>query len=231
MSAALLFDAQALGVRLGSVQALQDCQLRIHAGERLALIGPNGCGKSTLLRCLHGLIEPSEGHLHRASVSQAMVFQRPFVLRTCVLNNVALGLVLRGQSWRDAKLRARQALERVGLLAQAERSGRHLSGGQQQRLSLARAWALAARVLLLDEPTAWLDPAGKREIESLMAEFVAEGMTLIFASHNLGQVKRLADRVIYLESGRIGLDAPTSQVFGGAAVPASVAAFLRGDWM
>lgn len=230
MTAPLLFEAQALQVRFGSVLALQDCQFRIHAGERVAMVGANGCGKSTLLRCLHGLLEPTHGRLQRASVTQAMVFQRPFMLRVSALANVALGLWLRGQPWATARQRAWQALERVGLSAHAHRSGRQLSGGQQQRLALARAWALRAQVLLLDEPTASLDPAGKREIEELMAEFAAEGMTLIFASHNLGQVKRLAGRVLYLEAGRIAIDAPVEQFFGPSASE-SAAAFLRGEWM
>jgi tungstate transport system ATP-binding protein len=230
MTAATVFDSQRLGVRFGSVVALQDCSLRVQAGERLALVGANGCGKSTLLRCLHGLIKPSEGRLERAAVTQAMVFQRPFMLRTSALNNVALGLWLRGTRWREARLRAAQALERVGLSAQARQSGRWLSGGQQQRLALARAWALGAQVLLLDEPTAGLDPSGKREIEALMAEFAGGGMTLIFSSHNLGQVKRLADRVLYLEAGRIKVDAPTERFFTGP-LPESTAAFLRGEWL
>src|SRR5690606_29955445 len=100
------------------------------------------------------------------------------------------------------------ALARVGLAELALRSARTLSGGQQQRLALARAWALQPQVLLLDEPTASLDPHAKREVEALMASFAQAGMTLVFASHNLGQVKRLASRVVYLEQGHIRADAP-----------------------
>jgi tungstate transport system ATP-binding protein len=94
-----------------------------------------------------------------------------------------------------------------------------LSGGQQQRLALARAWALHPKVLLLDEPTASLDPHAKREVESLMAEFAQGGMTMVFASHNLGQVKRLATRVIYLEQGRILADAPVDLFFDRVRLP------------
>src|SRR5205085_8237571 len=104
--------------------------------------------------------------------------------------------------------RALLALGRVGLGATAFRSARALSGGQQQRLALARAWTLKPDVLYLDEPTSNLDPHGKREVESLMAEFAETGMTLVFASHNLGQVKRLASRVVYMEQGRILADLP-----------------------
>jgi tungstate transport system ATP-binding protein len=123
------------------------------------------------------------------------------------------------------------ALDRLGLPdTAAVRSGLALSGGQQQRLALARAWALQAQVLLLDEPTASLDPAGKREVEQLMAEFAAGGMTLIFATHNLGQVKRLADRVLYLEQGRLLDDAPMDRFFEPLR-PGPAAVFLRGDLM
>jgi tungstate transport system ATP-binding protein len=101
----------------------------------------------------------------------------------------------------------------VGLGASAFRNARALSGGQQQRLALARAWSLKPDMLLLDEPTASLDPHGKREIESLMAEFGEAGMTLVFASHNLGQVKRLATRVLYLEQGRLLADLPVHSFF------------------
>jgi tungstate transport system ATP-binding protein len=230
MSAALLFELQAVDLHLGAVHALKACDLRIQSGERVALVGANGGGKSSLLRCLHGLIEPSRGRVLRASVPQAMVFQRPWMLRASALSNVALGLWLRGMAWGQARLRAREALERVGLGELAERSGLALSGGQQQRLALARAWALQAQVLLLDEPTASLDPAGKREVEQLMGEFAAGGMTLIFATHNLGQVKRLADRVLYLEQGRLLDDAPTDRFFDPQR-PGPAAAFLRGDLM
>lgn len=230
MSAAILFELQAVDLHLGAVDALKACDLRIQAGERVALVGANGGGKSSLLRCLHGLIEPSRGRVLRASVPQAMVFQRPWMLRASALSNVALGLWLRGMAWSQSRQRAHEALERVGLGELAERSGLALSGGQQQRLALARAWALQAQVLLLDEPTASLDPAGKREVEQLMAEFAAGGMTLIFATHNLGQVKRLADRVLYLEQGRLLDDAPVDRFFDPLR-PGPAAAFLRGDLM
>jgi tungstate transport system ATP-binding protein len=144
------------------------------------------------------------------------------------VSNIALGLWLRGMPWRQALERAGAALERVGLAEQAGSNARTLSGGQQQRLVLARAWALQVQVLLLDEPTASLDPAAKREVEQLMAQFSAAGMTLIFASHNLGQVKRLADRVLYLEDGRLQVDLPADHFFGGP-LPPGAAAFLKGE--
>ncbi|HNW01365.1 MAG TPA: phosphate ABC transporter ATP-binding protein, partial [Burkholderiaceae bacterium] len=215
-----LFELQAADVRFGQVAALKGVNLTIHPGERVALLGSNGSGKSTLLRLLHGLCTPTGGVSRRdAAAHQAMLFQRPYMLRTSARNNVALGLWLAGQAWGEARTHAEQALERVGLAHVALRNARTLSGGQQQRLALARAWVLQPDALLLDEPTASLDPHAKREVEALMDEFArghnAKPMTLIFASHNLGQVKRLASRVLYLEQGRLLADLPVNDFFNG----------------
>ncbi len=224
-----LFRLESVRVQLGHTCALRNCSLSIAPGERVALVGANGSGKSTLLRTLHGLLATAGGIvLSGATGQQAMLFQRPHMLRTSVQNNVALGLWLHGMRWRKARERALQALERVGLAALAGRNARALSGGQQQRVALARAWALAPRVLLLDEPTASLDPGAKREVEHLMTEFADAGMTLVFSSHNLGQVKRLATRVIYLEGGEIVADLPVDAFFNGP-LPAAAEAFLKGE--
>jgi tungstate transport system ATP-binding protein len=209
-----LIKLKSAGVRFGRVDALAGIYLTVSPGERIAVIGGNGSGKSTLLRVLHGLVPVSAGSVLRDSrARQAMLFQRPFLLRASALNNITLALWIRGMRWRDARGQALLALGRVGLGASAFRNARALSGGQQQRLALARAWSLKPDMLLLDEPTASLDPHGKREIESLMAEFGEAGMTLVFASHNLGQVKRLATRVLYLEQGRLLADLPVHSFF------------------
>lgn len=219
-------------VRYGNVAALQGIDLRIGPGERVGLIGPNGCGKTTLLRVLHGLQAPGAGSLLRdGALRMAMLFQRPYALNASMLSNVRLALWLRGVSWRQSRERALAALERVGLADIANRSGRGLSGGQLQRMALARAWAMQPQVLLLDEPTASLDPHAKREVEDLIDEFAASGMTIVFASHNLGQVKRLARRVIYLEHGRLLADLPVQQFFDGPLEATSREAhlFVRGE--
>jgi tungstate transport system ATP-binding protein len=217
----------------GAVVALQGVSLRIDRSERVALVGANGSGKSSLLRLLHGLVQPSAGHVMRdQSARMAMLFQRPYMLRATVLGNVALGLWLDGVAWKLACVRAAHALQRMGLGDLAQRNARGLSGGQQQRLALARAWSLRPDMLLLDEPTASLDPHAKREVESLMAELGAEGIGLVFASHNLGQVKRLADRVVYLERGRVLADLPVQQFFDQAVLEAhsvEAAVFVRGE--
>jgi len=236
-----LFELRQVGVRLGSVNALTGVDLHMVHGERVALVGANGCGKSTMLRLLNGLLQPARGRIVRdASARQALLFQRPHMLRTTVRNNVALGLWLGGLRWTEAKRRATQALERVGMTELAGRNAKTLSGGQQQRLALARAWASRPDVLMLDEPTASLDPRAKHDVETLVAEFTTGGaladgehpVSLVFASHNLGQVKRLATRVIYLEHGRVLADLPVEQFFNGPLLQAQYPAahlFVKGE--
>jgi tungstate transport system ATP-binding protein len=224
-----LFSLHEIEVRYGRVPALVRATLSIHAGERVALIGANGSGKSTLLRVLHGLVPHASGAFVGTVPlrAQAMLFQRPHMLRMSVRNNVALALWLHGAPWRSAQREATAALGRVGLTALAGRNARTLSGGQQQRLALARAWALKPAVLLLDEPTASLDPTAKREVETLIAD-AAHGRTLVFASHNLGQVKRLASRVLYLEQGRVLADLPVHDFFDGP-LPEEARLFVKGE--
>ena len=225
----ILFQLHNVSVQFGSVRALQNCSLRVQAGETLAVVGANGSGKSTLLRVLHGLVRPTVGRVEAdKSAKQAMLFQRPYMLCASVLHNMALGLWLGGVSWQAAKGRAAQALQRVGLLEVAKRNAKTLSVGQQQRVALARAWASQPDVLLLDEPTSSLDPTAKREVEHLMAELVGSGMTLVFSSHNLGQVKRLASRVVYLEQGQVVADLPVYAFFNGP-LPLAAAQFLKGE--
>jgi tungstate transport system ATP-binding protein len=238
-----VLELRAVHVSLGpaaQVEALRDITLAIHAGERVALVGPNGCGKSTLLRALHGLLPIERGQRGVPQSSRmAMLFQRPHMLRMSVRRNLQLGMWLSGVPWGQTLERARQALERVQLAPLAERNGRALSGGQQQRVALARAWALRPDVWLLDEPTASLDPHAKRDVEALIADFCDEAPapgrlppTLVFASHNLGQVKRLASRVIYLEQGRVLADLPVHEFFDQhllERVSPQASAFVKGE--
>jgi tungstate transport system ATP-binding protein len=217
------------GVRFGRVQALEACTLAVQRGERIALLGANGSGKSSLLRLLHGLIAPTAGQVQRdAGALQAFVFQRPFVLRTSVCQNVALAAWLQGCPWSQAKPRALQALAKVDLADLAQRKARTLSGGQQQRLAFARALVAQPELLFLDEPTASLAPQAKREVEQLMQDFGAQGGTLVFASHNLGQVKRLATRVIFLHQGRVLVDTSVKDFFN-SALPHEAALFVQGE--
>lgn len=236
----VILELKATSLRLGRAWALREVSLRLHAGERLALVGSNGSGKTTLLRLMHGLLAPTEGiRFFDPALRQAMLFQHPFMLRCSTRFNVALGLWLAGVPWRQASVLALAALDRVGLAHLAQQRATTLSGGQRQRVALARAWALQPGLLLLDEPTASLDPHAKREVEALVAEFslgseslTEAPVTLAFASHNLGQVKRLATRVAYLEGGRVLADLPVQDFFNDALLgkfcPAAQT-FVRGE--
>ena len=228
-----MVSLQAASVRFADVTALHALDLTLHRGERLVLVGANGSGKTTLLRLLHGLV-PCRGkrELHALSSGQAplaaMLFQRPFLLSLSVRFNVRLALRLRGVPRAQRSARCRQALQRVGLEGLAGRPARDLSGGQQQRLALARAWALQPDILYLDEPTASLDPSAKREVEALIEDISRTGVTVVMSTHNLGQAKRLATRVVYLEAGRLVVDLPVQQFFNGA-LPPEAAQFLKGE--
>jgi len=231
-------DLQQVSVHWGAVHALEKVSLILSAGERVALIGSNGSGKSTLLRVAHGLIAPTQGRVeYAACLRQAMLFQRPHLLRMSALNNMALGLWLDRQqrlTWAQALKAAWVALARVGLEDVAHHNGRTLSGGQLQRLALARAWARQPQLLVLDEPTASLDPYAKREVEALIHSFSQSrpDVGLLFASHNLGQVKRLASRVVYLEQGRVDADLPVAEFFDSdrlRAVSPKAQSFVQGE--
>jgi tungstate transport system ATP-binding protein len=233
MSAAPLIRLRGAGVSFGERRVLHALDVDVHPGERVALLGSNGSGKTTLLRLLHGQLPHAGTRQVQTDAQgreprQAMVFQRPFLLRLSVWWNLMIALWLGGVPRADRADRARQALQRVGLLEHASRPARVLSGGQQQRLALARAWAVRPQVLFLDEPTASLDPAAKRDVESLIEEFAGEGMTVIMSTHNLGQAKRLATRVLYLESGRLVVDRPV-QGFFHEPLPEAAAQFLSGE--
>lgn len=229
-----LVSLHGASVRFGAVTALRNVSLTLHRGERLALVGANGSGKTTLLRLLHGLVG-CEGHREahalvpeaRKAVA-AMLFQRPFLVSLSVRWNVRLGLWLHRVPRAERAARCHRALERVGLAAVADRPARELSGGQQQRLALARAWALNPDLLLLDEPTASLDPSAKREVEALIERIAQDGVTVVMSTHNLGQAKRLATRVAYLEGGRLVVDLPVARFFEDE-LPPEAAQFLRGE--
>lgn len=229
-----LIRLERASVRFGDVRALDEVSLTLRRGDRLALVGANGSGKTTLLRLLHGLI-PCDGQreVHAPTALghvpvTAMLFQHPFLLSLSVRWNVLLGLWLHGVPRAVRAARCDRALQRVGLDALAARPARSLSGGQQQRLALARAWALQPDILLLDEPTANLDPSAKREVERLVQALADDGVTVVMSTHNLGQAKRLATRVAYLEAGRLVVEAPVERFFNDA-LPHEAALFLKGE--
>jgi len=205
----------------------------LRPGERSLVLGANGAGKSVLLRLCHGLLEPTSGRIGwqrpgRSPVRQAMVFQRPIMLRRCALANVAHALASRGISRTERQARAYAALGKVGLAHVAERPARALSGGEQQRLALARAWALEPEVLFLDEPTANLDPVAVAEIESVIQAIHDAGTKIIMTTHNLGQARRLGDEILFIADGRL-IERARADTFFACPVTPQAVTFLRGE--
>jgi tungstate transport system ATP-binding protein len=206
--------------------------VEIGAGPRTVILGPNGAGKSVLMRICHGLLEPTTGRIEwlgaNGSRRQAMVFQRPVMLRRSALGNVVYGLKLAGIGRKERELRARDVLEAVGLEQRAHQPARRLSGGEQQKLALARAWALGPEVLFLDEPTANLDPAATRELETIVGQIRASGTKIVMTTHNLGQARRLGDEILFIDRGRLVERAPVERFFAAPQSP-EAAAFIRGE--
>ena len=204
---------------------------RIEAGNRTVILGPNGAGKSVLMRLCHGLLAPTSGSItwnFGDHGRQAMVFQRPVMLRRSALANVVYALRLARFPAAERLDRAAAALQRAGLARVALRPARVLSGGEQQRLALARAWALEPRVLFLNEPTANLDPSAAREVETIINAIHASGAKLIMSTHNLGQARRLADEILFLDAGRLAERAPVEQFFEQPRSSAA-SAFIQGE--
>ncbi len=215
--------------------------LYINQGEILAIVGPSGAGKSTLLRLLNFLEPPTEGKItfHDQVFSAGtempldlrrkvtMVFQRPMLLSRSIHANVNYGLELRGI--RNTQQRVQAALEEVGLAHLAHQKARTLSGGEAQRVALARAIVLQPEVLLLDEPTANLDPYNVGLIEKIVLHLnQTHQTTLVLVTHNVFQAKRLAQRVIFLLDGKVIEVSPTDAFFNQPQDPRT-AAFVRGD--
>lgn len=222
-----------VGYRDGGAVLLSDITLRIDAGQRLIVLGANGAGKSLLLRLCHGLIDPTEGRRSWASgaqraEAQAMVFQRPVLLRRSVAANIDYPLALKGLARRDRRDMVAQTIERFGLRDLAHQPARLLSGGEQQRLALARAWAMRPQMLFLDEPTAALDPSSTRAIEEILMQFSDEGITLMMSTHDLGQARRLAQNVLFMHQGRMIEHGPADAFFAQAQTP-QARGFLAGD--
>jgi tungstate transport system ATP-binding protein len=218
----------------GGKRLLDDISFEIEARSCTVILGANGAGKSLLLRLCHGLLLPAAGTVTWGGVDaetarrgQAMVFQRPILLRRSVVANIRYVLSTHGVPRPQRQSMVAAALEYAGLTHLAARSARVLSGGEQQRLALARAWALQPQVLLLDEPTASLDPAATRAIEVCLDTMQRHGTKLIMSTHDLGQARRLADEVLFLHHGRLLEHTPTATFFTAPRSP-EAAAFLEG---
>jgi tungstate transport system ATP-binding protein len=240
MSGDALYRLEGLRHGYGGAPVLRIDGLEVAAGETLCLVGPTGAGKSTLLRLLAGLERPAGGRLcfagHRLDERDlplqdqrriTLVFQRPLLLTGTVRANVEYGLRLRGQGRQADRVQA--TLNNLGLHGLADRDARTLSGGETQLVALARALVLEPEVLLLDEPTAHLDPARVVLVEDAVRVFRSrQAATVVWATHNLFQARRAAHRLALLLDGRLVEAAPTEAFFGAPRDPRT-AAFVRGD--
>ncbi len=238
MMSAPLYRLDKLQQAYGARTVLNVGALDVRENEILALVGPSGAGKSTLLRLLNFLEKPASGTLlyrgQNVSASAPLelrrqvttVFQRPLLLRGAVAENIAFGLRLRGA---HVNANVDAMLERVGLQELARAPARKLSGGEMQRVALARALVIEPRVLLLDEPTANLDPYNVTLIEEIVREQnKTRGVTVVVVTHNIFQAKRLAQRVGLLLNGQLIEIAETAAFFESPQDPRT-AAFVRGE--
>ena len=221
-----LLEVRSLSKSIGPAKILKGIDLTVERGEILGLIGPTGSGKTTLLRLINLLDEPSTGcilfdgrmvsgkpekELLCARRKMAMVFQKPVMFKASVEANVSYGLRMRGRA--DAtdaaggKMsmsdRVEESLAAVGLSGYESRDANTLSGGETQRIALARALILQPDLLLLDEPTANLDPGSAASIDSLLQSLAGSRTAVILATHNMQQCRKLAGRVAVLQSGRL----------------------------
>ncbi len=235
-----LYRLEEVGRSYGEREVCRVRDLDVQAGEVLAILGPNGAGKSTLLRLLAFVERPSSGSIffqgrpvangfpsleERRQV--AMVFQEPVFLRDTVYANVAYGLRLRGRRSMDG--RVEKALAALDLLSLARSPASHLSGGEAQRVALARALVLEPRVLLVDEPTANLDPYHVAQVEGMLRALNRErGSTIVLVTHNVFQARRLAQRACLMLDGEVVEVAPAGDFFSQPRDPRT-SAFVRGE--
>jgi tungstate transport system ATP-binding protein len=202
------------------VPILDGISLKIEGGPPTVLIGPNGAGKTTLLRAATGLIRPSSGLItwggreSSPPTRRAIMFQRPAMLRRSAGGNVRYALAAAKVPRAERERRIAELLADVGLSALARRPARRLSGGEQQRLALARTLARDPAILLLDEPTASLDPAATKAIEDIVRKVTARGVKVVMSTHDLGQAKRIGGDIVLLHRGRVIENAPAVEFFG-----------------
>ena len=226
---------QGVNKHFGALHVLKDIDLTVARGEVVVVIGPSGSGKSTLCRTINrletidsgtitvdGQALPAEGkQLAQLRSRVGMVFQsfNLFAHKT-VLENVTLGPIkVKGLKKTDAEKRGRELLERVGISAQADKYPAQLSGGQQQRVAIARALAMDPTVMLFDEPTSALDPEMINEVLDVMTTLARDGMTMIVVTHEMGFARRAADRVVFMDDGRIVEQATPEEFFTNAQSP------------
>ena len=227
--------AERLQLTIGGREIISDVSFTIGSAGRTVILGPNGAGKSVLLRLCHGLLQPTAGELRWGELSvaeargqQAMAPQHPVLLRRTVTGNLLHVLHVKGVARAEQQDLVDAALRQAGLEDLGARAARTLSGGQKQRLAIARACVLRPAVLLLDEPTANLDPAAVRGVEELVRAVAAAGTKILMTTHDIAQAKRLASDVLFLNQGRLLEHAPAVEFFASPQDPAA-ARFLDGE--
>jgi tungstate transport system ATP-binding protein len=226
---------QDVSFEIGGIRLIKDLNCTLEAGPRTMILGANGAGKSLFLRLCHGLIRPTTGRVRWQGAkgrdpadAQAMVFQRPVMLRRSVAANVDYALKLRGMAAAERRDAVEDALDHTGLRRLADNPARVLSVGEQQKLALARAWALQPEVLFLDEPTASLDPAATHAVEQIINAIDAAGTRIVMTTHDLGQARRLGDEVMFLNRGRLLEKTPAERFFSEPENDLAQA-FLKGE--
>ncbi|KRP72104.1 amino acid ABC transporter ATP-binding protein [Pseudomonas paralactis] len=223
-----LIEFQGFNKFFGEAQVLKGIDLSVQRGEVVVILGPSGCGKSTLLRCLNGLEVAHSGHLRFAGIELldkttdwrqvrqdiGMVFQSYHLFpHMSVLDNILLGpLKVQKRDPREAREQAENLLERVGLADKRDAFPRQLSGGQQQRIAIVRSLCMNPQVMLFDEVTAALDPEMVKEVLEVIQGLARDGMTLLIVTHEMAFARAVADRVVFMEAGRI-LEHNTPEAF------------------
>ena len=214
----------------GNFHALKDITISVNPGERMVICGPSGSGKSTLIRCINGLENHNSGKLTvdgvevfegskdiiRLRQEIGMVFQQFNLFpHLTVLENLTIGPIkVRKISKPEAEIMARKYLERVHIPEQAEKYPAELSGGQQQRVAIARSLCMESKILLFDEPTSALDPEMINDVLDVMVELAEEGMTMMVVTHEMGFAQKVANRVVFMDEGKIVEDSPKDEFFG-----------------
>ena len=214
-----LIEFQGFNKYFGEHQVLAEVDLKVRTGEVVVILGPSGCGKSTLLRCLNGLEQAHSGHLRldgqellapgtdwrQVRQRVGMVFQSYHLFgHMSVIDNLLLGpLKVQKRQRAEAQAQAEALLARVGLLDKRDAFPRQLSGGQQQRIAIVRSLCMNPQVMLFDEVTAALDPEMVKEVLQVIQGLARDGMTLLIVTHEMAFARAVADRIVFMEAGRI----------------------------
>ena len=230
-----MIEVKGLCKKFGDVPVLDGLDITVNRGDKVVLVGPSGCGKSTFLRCLNLLEVPEGGEvwfdgqlvngkgtdINALRRKMGMVFQHFNLFpHLTVKQNITLAPVLQKlKTQAEADERAVQLLERIGLADKADAYPSTLSGGQKQRIAIVRALAMDPEVLLFDEPTSALDPEMVGEVLQLMKELAASGMTMVVVTHEMGFAREVANRVVFINEGKVQEDEPPEEFFSNPKNP------------